>query len=294
MASVPRPVPNLDTVWRASELGGVACRTVPSGYRGLDEELPGAGWPRGHVTEVLQTQPGLHEWRLLATALRSCLMASDMTPDGASGLTGTAAGPSLSLSRNPRVAHARGKLRGSTPAQGVLVLIGSPHQPNLPALACQGIPSRSLLWVDVDKPSERLWAAEQALRCHDLAALLLWSPQVRPEQLRRLQVAAQVAGQNRQPPLVFVFRPSGAQHESSPAPLRVSLRLGREASLEVQLVKRRGPQHHSLVVIGACLPPALMGHQPFLPPEAIPVHVVDCPAPSIPVSSPSADSLLAA
>ena len=98
MASVPRPVPNLDTVWRASELGGVACRTVPSGYRGLDEELPGAGWPRGHVTEVLQTQPGLHEWRLLATALRSCLMASDMTPDGAPSLTGTAAGPSLSLS----------------------------------------------------------------------------------------------------------------------------------------------------------------------------------------------------
>jgi protein ImuA len=37
----------------------------------------------------------------------------------------------------------------------------------------------------------RVWACEQALRCAGVSAVLAWLPQVRPEQLRRLQMAAQ-------------------------------------------------------------------------------------------------------
>ena len=164
--------------------------TVPSGHAGLDAQLPGAGWPRGQLTELLQTQAGLHEWRLLLPALQACHGA------------------------------------------GALVCIGNPHPLNLAALACRGIPAQAWLWVDVAPPAERLWAAEQTLRCQDLAALLLWAPQVRTSQLRRLQVAAQATGQQRLAPLVFVFRPWSAQQESSPAPLRVGLRLAAQGQLQ--------------------------------------------------------------
>ena len=58
-------------LWRASELGStVQGETVPCGWPELDAQLPGAGWPCHAVTEVLQPQPGVCEWRLLAPALK--------------------------------------------------------------------------------------------------------------------------------------------------------------------------------------------------------------------------------
>ena len=246
MHASARPLPAaLDaSLWRASALAQPASSTVPSGHAALDVELPGAGWPRGSLSELLQVQSGLHEWRLLLPALRVALAAAP---------------------------------------QQALVLIGSPHQANLPALACHGIAAGAVLVVEASQPAERLWAAEQALRCRDLAALLLWAPQARPEQLRRLQVAAQAAGQDRAPPLVFVCRPWSAQHESSPAPLRLTLRHAPQGQLALQLLKRRGPAHATPLLLAPALPPALRT-QPFpaLPPDqptpdAVPSHVVDRP-----------------
>jgi protein ImuA len=43
---------------------------VASGFPALDLELPGAGWPCHSVTEILQPQPTVVEWRLLAPAIR--------------------------------------------------------------------------------------------------------------------------------------------------------------------------------------------------------------------------------
>lgn len=43
---------------------------VVSGYRALDAELPGGGWPARSLTEVLQAQPTVLEWRLLTPAMR--------------------------------------------------------------------------------------------------------------------------------------------------------------------------------------------------------------------------------
>lgn len=42
-------------------------RAVP---RALDAELPGAGWPWHSLTELLQPQPTVAEWRLLAPVIR--------------------------------------------------------------------------------------------------------------------------------------------------------------------------------------------------------------------------------
>lgn len=227
-------IPFLDTVWRASELSAGAGPTVSSGHALLDAALPGAGWPCGSLTEVLQAQAGVHEWRLLLPALRV--------------------------------------------VAGTVVLIGSPHLPNLPALACHGLAMRSVLLVNADKPADQLWAAEQALRCRDVGALLVWPPQARSEQLRRLHMAAQSANQ-RQAPLVFAFRPLAAQQESSPAPLRIRLGAAPGHRLELALLKRRGPTLDRPLYLLPALPPALALRLriPSTQPTTTPLHAVDRP-----------------
>lgn len=42
---------------------------VPTGFKALDQELPSGGWPCQSLTELLQPQASLLEWRLLAPAL---------------------------------------------------------------------------------------------------------------------------------------------------------------------------------------------------------------------------------
>ncbi len=59
-------------VWRAASLAAAPAQTVPTGDALLDAQLPGGGWPRGALTELLQ-DPGVHnEWRLLLPALVQC------------------------------------------------------------------------------------------------------------------------------------------------------------------------------------------------------------------------------
>ena len=114
------------------------------------------------------------------------------------------------------------------------VLVHPPYQPFGPSLRAQGIAPERLLCVQAEKPAARLWAAEQALRCADVSAVLAWIPRARPEELRRLHLCAQ-SGQK----LLVLFRPVAARQQSSPARLRLLVQ-GRE-SLEVLLLKRRGP-----------------------------------------------------
>ena len=56
-------------VWRGSELGSQVAETVPSCWAALDAQLPGGGWPRRSLTEVLTPQPAVCEWRLLGGVL---------------------------------------------------------------------------------------------------------------------------------------------------------------------------------------------------------------------------------
>ena len=196
-----------DALWCAADLAAPAGAAVASGHAALDAQLPGGGWPVGAISEILQAQIGCNDWRLLLPALT-------------------------------RVQHR---------APGPVVLVGSPHVPFGPGLAQQGLDAGRLLWLDTAAPAARLWAAEQALRCAAVAAVLAWLPQVRAEQLRRLQIAAQAHGK-----LLFVLRPAQAQAESSPAVLRLLVSnqpLAPDAAggalfidaLLVQILKRRGP-----------------------------------------------------
>jgi len=136
---------------------------------------------------------------------------------------------------------------------GPVVLVGAPHTPFAPALASQGLLCQRLLVVSAQSTAQRLWACEQALRCAEVDAVLLWlsgsrKDAVRSDSLRRLQMAA--AGHHK---LLFLMRPESAHNDASPAVLR--LRLSVQATqqvfptdaitladaLQVQVLKRRGP-----------------------------------------------------
>ena len=195
-------------VWRADELARNVGATRPTGHAALDAVLPGGGWPVGALVEVLQPQAGQGEWRLLAPAL------------------------------------------AAFPA-GALVLVNPPHRPFVPALAAQGLDASRLLMLQgptlARDAAARVWACEQALRCAGVSAVLAWLPQVRPEQLRRLQMAAQNFQQ-----ALFVMRPLAAQHEASPAVLRLLLEPGEGAdALTLRLLKRRGPPLTTPLVLPA-------------------------------------------
>lgn len=187
-------------VWRAGELGSASVQTIATGYAALDAVLPGGGWPRGALIELLQPQAGVHEWGLVAPAL-AALQA------GARELT---------------------------------VLVGAPWLAFGPALGARELDMRRLLSVQ-GQPGNApslLWATREALQCADVRCVLAWLPDARSAHLRRLQIAAHAHNK-----LLFVFRLLRAQHESSPAPLRLRVEgAGHEAgTLRVDVFKRRGP-----------------------------------------------------
>jgi protein ImuA len=233
-------------VWRADALAANARpgSVLPTGHAQLDAELPGGGWPVGALCEILQTHSAQSEWRLLLPAL-------------------------VVAQQGARLLEVPGQRGLASVRAATVVMIGPPHVPFGPALAAQGLMVRCLVWVKAQTPAERLWAAEQALRCEAVTAVLAWLPQVQSASLRRLHMAAQEHNK-----LLFVMRPAQAQRESSPAPLRLML-LGAQAggkvnaqtevqklvqadvhtdvyapdALHVQVLKRRGPPlAQSLVV----------------------------------------------
>ena len=149
-------------------------------------------------------------------------------------------------------------LRRVCAAGRTVVVVGPPRTPHLPGLRLAGLDERHLVWVQAETPAERLWSAEQLVKANAGGALVVWLPQVRPEQVRRLQVlAAGHAGP------VFLCRPSTAAQESSAAPLRVLARVGPDWALHLDLLKRRGPP----LVATLHLPAVPAGLQAILTPR---------------------------
>jgi hypothetical protein len=63
-------------VWRGDRLARTDA-VVASGFAELDRELPGGGWPKGGLTELLQDDQGIGELRLLLPALRCLTQAGE-------------------------------------------------------------------------------------------------------------------------------------------------------------------------------------------------------------------------
>jgi hypothetical protein len=56
-------------IWRGDQYAKVAIESIPTGFAELDAQLPGGGWPRAALTELLTNQRGIGELRLLLPAL---------------------------------------------------------------------------------------------------------------------------------------------------------------------------------------------------------------------------------
>jgi protein ImuA len=200
-------------LWRAWQLGrGPVGDALPSGYPALDAQLPGGGWPRRMLTELLLPHPGVGEIRLLGASLAAVLRAGRLAMlfDPPESLAGWAL---LQLGIDP---------------EALLVI----YTRRAARLSLRGAASH------VEPGGDSLWALEQALKSGHVGALLAWlPPRLHAERLRRLQLAAQAHDGP-----AFMLREAAARVRPSPAPLRLALSSAGADRLAVQVVKRRRPR----------------------------------------------------
>ncbi len=180
-------------IWRGRS--AARAEALATGYAGLDACLPGGGWPRAGLIEVLVSRFGVGELNLMLPALAA-------------------------LTRRPTARWC--------------VWISPPLEPYAPALAAQGVALERVLVVRApagDSLADRsviasrsvapesLWAFEQTLGSGAGDIALAWAARSpRPREIRRLQLAAE-----RGKTLGVLFRPRRAVRESSPAMLRVAV-----------------------------------------------------------------------
>jgi protein ImuA len=203
-------------LWHAQEMLGVAALSAqvqPTGFEALDAALPGRGWPLSQLNELICTPGVSGEWSLMLPGLRAAQASARQ-----------------------------------------LVLINAPHEPYLPAWQAAGISPARVLRLDAGAHSQAqqraCWAAEQALHCADVAAVVAWLPRAPTESLRRLQLAA-----SESQILLFVVRPLAAQDHSSPAALRLLLSRSDALHTEVSILKCRGSAGQVSVQIDLLSPP---------------------------------------
>ncbi|MEO7152543.1 MAG: translesion DNA synthesis-associated protein ImuA [Burkholderiaceae bacterium] len=206
------------SLWLAHQVSRQVDRPVASGFALLDAQLPGGGWPRRTLSELLLAHPGVGELRLLAPALvgiqkqRRLVMLFDPPADLCAG----------------SLAHF------GLDVEQLLV-----------------IHTRAAVVAGMGRGADPLWALEQALKSGHVGAVLGWlPPRLRPERLRRLQLAAQLHDGP-----AFVLREMAAAARPSAAALRLALRPGGADVLSVRLLKRRGPPLESALRLA--LPPIL-------------------------------------
>jgi protein ImuA len=197
-------------IWRGSHAAQPA--GIPTGFAALDEQLPGRGWPRTGLIEILPCRPGIGEISLLLPALAA------LTRHPAARWCVWVAPPEL---------PARGAPSQADPEH-------SPLEPFAPALAAAGLALHRVLVVRPGgSPAAALWAFEQALGSGACDVALAWL-RPRPLELRRLQLAAE-----RGRALGILFRAHSAARAPSAAALRVSLALA-TGGLRLTILKSRG------------------------------------------------------
>ncbi len=187
-------------VWRARSQP-VPAEGLSSGYAQLDRLLPGGGWPRQALTEILIEQYGIGELQLLMPALAGLCVEDP----------------------------------GAEPVEpGWIAWVAPPFQPYPPALQKCGINLTRMLIVRPRNDSEALWSAEQALSSGTCAAVLLWPHRLDDQASRRLQLAAEKGGS-----WAIAFRPLSARHEPSAAALRLELSADQQGT-RLAILKSRG------------------------------------------------------
>ena len=198
-------------IWRGRSLAHTS--VVSTGFAALDAALPGNGWPRVGLVEILSASSGCGELNLLLPAL--------------AGLTQRVVARWCALISPP-------VYPGTHPSSSACQL-----EPFAPALAAHGLALPRVLIVRTEQP---LWACEQALGSGACDVALTWIREIRPRALRRLQLATE-----RGRTLAFVLRALTARtlRESSGAALRLAIE-PHAAGTRVRLVKSRGGLNGSI------------------------------------------------
>jgi protein ImuA len=173
-------------IWRGTSVAQTD--VVPSGFSALDERLPGRGWPRSGLIEILVPSFGVGELTLLLPALAA--------------LT-------------------------SRPMARWSVFVAPPLEPFAPALVAHGVVLERLIVARAPlsrkttsrrKSSSALWAFEQSLGSGGCDMALAWARSAGGSEIRRLQLAGE-----RGHALGVLFRPLAAAQESSHAMLRLTV-----------------------------------------------------------------------
>ena len=203
-----RPETLHPALWLGHQLGRHAESAVPSGFTALDAQLPGGGWPRRALTELLLPHPGVGEIRLLSASLVATQQAGRLV-----------------MLFDPPTGLSAGALAQLGFVVEQLLVINT---------RCRVIAG-----------SDSLWALEQALKSGHVGAVLAWlPPRLRAERLRRLQLAAHAhdgpafvlreMSADQRPtaaPLRLALRPNGADELA----VRVLKRRGPPLAAPVQL-----------------------------------------------------------
>ena len=134
---------NSARLWRARETGSsaaaVAPAGLPTGYAALDRCLPGMGWPRQGLIEILSDQRGIGELRLLLPALAALCRDEGAADEGyppprpdhaGSAMPSHDRGSVLGWS-NPRDPHALRRLQLAAEASRSLAVLYRPLQAGL-------------------------------------------------------------------------------------------------------------------------------------------------------------------
>lgn len=116
-----------------------------------------------------------------------------------------------------------------------VAFVQPPYLPHSMACRSWHLNERNLLWLRPQSSADALWAAEQILKNGSCGALVIWQSNVRPESLRRLNLAAQSTDT-----WLWLVRPLAAAADASVSPLRIALRpaLG---GVSADIIKRKGP-----------------------------------------------------
>lgn len=194
-------------LWRGR--GIAAPNGYPSGHVALDAVLPGGGWPRHGLVEILVPDSGSGELTLWAPLVRELTRA---------------------------------------PAARCCAFIAPPYEPFAPAWQAQGVRMDRLLvvraaeprqaaapeWLSSTSTSSELWALEQSLLSGACAMGFAWLASVDMTSLRRLALATERGGS-----LGVLIRPLRAAREHTTAVLRISLRRS-PTHLKLRVLKGRG------------------------------------------------------
>jgi hypothetical protein len=204
-------------IWRGTSVAQT--EALPTGFGALDQRLPGKGWPRSGLIEILVARFGVGELSLLMPVLASS-------------------------TQHPMARWS--------------VWVAPPLEPFAPALAAQGVLLERVLVVrepmasrtsqpamreSVTRPPARagtgsrnqaLWAFEQALGSGACDIVMAWADYPRPRTIRRLQLAAE-----RGRALGVLFRSLQAARESSHSILRLMLE-PTAAGVRATVLKSRG------------------------------------------------------